>query len=65
MMAGFIPEQWPASRRNAWPTSIGIIRLDRAGPVTPRSTIGMKDAEVLLSQINELREKAYSSRGPR
>jgi hypothetical protein len=36
--------------------------LDRAGPVTPRSTIGMKDAEVLLSQINELREKAYSPR---
>lgn len=24
-MAGFIPEQWPTSRRNPWPTSIGFI----------------------------------------
>ena len=39
--------------------------LDRAGPVTPRSTIGMKDAKVLSLQIDQLREKAYSSREPR
>jgi hypothetical protein len=25
MLAGFIPEQWPASNRNPWPTSVGII----------------------------------------
>jgi hypothetical protein len=25
MVAGFIPEQWPASNRNPWPTSVGII----------------------------------------
>jgi hypothetical protein len=27
---------------------VNMCRLDRAGPVTPRSTIGMKDAEVLV-----------------
>ena len=26
MVAGFIPEQWPASNRNPWPTSVGIIK---------------------------------------
>jgi hypothetical protein len=25
MLAGFIPEQWPASNRNPWPASVGII----------------------------------------
>ena len=25
MLAGFIPEQWPASNWNSWPTSVGII----------------------------------------
>jgi integrase len=25
MLADFIPEQWPASNRNPWPTSVGII----------------------------------------
>src|SRR3954462_6092212 len=27
MLAGFIPEQWPASNRNPWPASVGIIRF--------------------------------------
>jgi hypothetical protein len=27
MVAGFIPEQWPASNRNPWPTSVGIISV--------------------------------------
>jgi hypothetical protein len=67
MLAGFIPEQWPASNRNPWPTSVGIISqsdrqnpaspfqrrpcgcgLDRACPFNPRSTIGMKDADLLF-----------------
>ena len=52
---------WMDRRPQAWPCGppplSGGCGLDRAGPVTPRSTIGMKDAEVLLSQINELREK--------
>jgi hypothetical protein len=28
MLAGFIPEQWPASNWNPWPTSVGIITLE-------------------------------------
>jgi len=28
MVAGFIPEQWPASNRNSWPASVGIINPD-------------------------------------
>jgi hypothetical protein len=26
MVAGFIPERWPASNRNPWPTSVGKSR---------------------------------------
>jgi len=33
MLAGFIPEQWPASNRNSWPTSVGIIRSSPPPPI--------------------------------
>jgi hypothetical protein len=64
----FHPQAAGHAQHTAWPCGppplSGGCGLDRAGPSNRRSTIGMKDAEV-LSLPNQLREKAYSSRGPR
>ena len=55
---------WMGRRPQAWPCGppplSGGCGLDRAGPVTPRSTIGMKDAEVLsLPNQSTARESLF------
>ncbi len=60
----FHPQAAGHAQHTAWPCGppplSGGCGLDRAGPVTPRSTIGMKDAEVLsLPNQSTARESLF------
>ena len=59
----------PGRRPQAWPCGppplSGGCGLDRAGPVTPRSTIAMKDAEVLSLPNQSTARESLFIEGPR